>query len=157
MKKVFSELIEDLKKRDRKGRRTYGKTLRVFDNRISLQDAFEEVLDLAVYLKKELMERQIKVIAIDLDGTLSEGTSWTPEECLRAKPIKKMVELVNKLHQDHFTVIYTARRHFCYQATIRWLKRHGVKYHAVRFEKMPASLYIDDRAINPKDFRKGVI
>lgn len=148
--KVFSKLIEDLKKRDRKGRKEYGKSLKIFDNRVSLQDAYDEALDLAVYIKKELMERAIKIIAVDIDGTLAQGISWTPQECLKAKPVRKMIKKVNKLYQDHFIVIYTARRHFLYEATIKWLKKNSVKYHAVRFEKMPASIYLDDRAINSK-------
>ena len=35
------------------------------------------------------------------------------------------------------------------QATVAWLEKYGVRYDALRFRKMPADLYIDDRAFNP--------
>jgi len=53
---VFPGLIADLKARDALGRATYGKELKTFDGRDSLLDAYEEALDMAVYLKKARME-----------------------------------------------------------------------------------------------------
>lgn len=51
---------EDIEKRIQKGEKEYGERLTVFNGRIPLQDAYEEVLDLAVYLKQELIERGYK-------------------------------------------------------------------------------------------------
>lgn len=54
---VFELLHDDIDARSRVGRREYGDTLRPFDGRDSLWDAYEEALDLAVYLRKAIWER----------------------------------------------------------------------------------------------------
>lgn len=49
-------VIEDMRERDRIGRERYKTPLQPFNGRKSLRDAYEEVLDLAVYLKNALIE-----------------------------------------------------------------------------------------------------
>jgi len=56
-KSIIELLIEDIQGRDTVGRAKYGKPLLSFDGRRTLQDAYEEALDLAVYIKKEMVER----------------------------------------------------------------------------------------------------
>lgn len=55
--KVFPELIKDIEARRQLGINRYGTELKTNNGRKALQDAYEEILDLAVYLKQELMER----------------------------------------------------------------------------------------------------
>lgn len=55
---VFPALMEDIEARNEKGRLTYGRDLETFNGRDALRDAYEEALDLAVYLKQALMERE---------------------------------------------------------------------------------------------------
>jgi len=89
-------------------------------------------------------------IGVDLDNTLCEGTHWeTPEQCLKAKPIKKMIDFVNKLYKDDFIVIFTARQNFLMSATFEWLDKNGVSYHAVSNNKTPFEIVIDDTAYFP--------
>lgn len=54
---VFELVHDDLEARNRIGRREYGDTLRPFDGRDSLWDAYDEALDLAVYIRKVIWER----------------------------------------------------------------------------------------------------
>ena len=54
---IIGLLIEDIQGRDTFGRAKYGKPLLPFDGRRTLKDAYEEALDLAVYIKKEMVER----------------------------------------------------------------------------------------------------
>ena len=54
---VWDSVIEDMKKRDQFGTKKYGMPLFINDGRDTLQDAYEEALDLAVYLKKAILER----------------------------------------------------------------------------------------------------
>lgn len=54
---VTDAVIEDLRRREQKGIETYGTTLQTHNGRNALQDAYEEVLDLAQYLKQHLMEQ----------------------------------------------------------------------------------------------------
>lgn len=54
---VFPLLIADIEARNAKGWETYGQSLHTFDGRDALWDAYEEALDLAVYLRKAIAER----------------------------------------------------------------------------------------------------
>lgn len=54
---VWDQVITDMWDRDRVGRQRYGTPLQTHNGRQALSDAYEEVLDLAVYLKQELLER----------------------------------------------------------------------------------------------------
>lgn len=95
-------------------------------------------------------------IGVDLDDTLCKGQHWdTPEQVLGAKPIKEMIEAVEKLYKDNFVIIYTARQNFLISATMEWLDKHNVKYHAISNKKIPLGKLIDDLAISPQEFLKG--
>ena len=90
--------------------------------------------------------RKILTISVDLDGTLCEGEYWGAEEL---EPIRPMIDKINRLAKSHFIVIHTARRREWAENTINWLHRHGVRYHSIAFDKMPADVYIDDKCVNP--------
>jgi len=51
-------VARDLAARERKGIETYGRPLTPFNGRDALQDAYEEALDLACYLKQALLEAE---------------------------------------------------------------------------------------------------
>ena len=55
---VFPEVINDLEGRMKQGVETYGTPLETNNGRDALLDAYHEALDLAVYLKQALMERE---------------------------------------------------------------------------------------------------
>ena len=54
---VWDVVIEDMRARDAKGEFQYGSKLQTLNGRDALQDAYEEALDLAVYLKQVILER----------------------------------------------------------------------------------------------------
>ena len=54
---VWSQVIKDMEKRDQLGRSRYGVPLQPFNGRDALIDAYEEALDLVVYLKQAILER----------------------------------------------------------------------------------------------------
>jgi len=88
-----------------------------------------------------------KIIAVDIDGTLCEGGKWESEkDCLNAKPIKKMIDYVNKLYRDEYIIIYTARQNWLMSVTFEWLYQNGVHYHALSNHKIPVNVLIDDKA-----------
>lgn len=78
---VTQAVITDLQEREQVGIRRYGRTLETFNGREALLDAYEEVLDLAQYIKQVLMEddalrienRRLRRV---LDGVLTEVESW---------------------------------------------------------------------------------
>ena len=92
-----------------------------------------------------------KLIAVDIDATLTLEVCWTSEECLNATPDMEAIHYVNKLYDDHFVVIYTGRRINLAEATLKWLTKQNVRYHAIRFEKMPYSHIIDRDSLNIGD------
>lgn len=54
---VWDLVVADMQQRDQEGRRKYGTPLQPFNGRRALVDAYQEVLDLVVYLRQELYER----------------------------------------------------------------------------------------------------
>jgi len=96
-----------------------------------------------------------RVICIDCDGTLTKSVCWTPEECLEAEPNEAVVEKVNSL-KNVWIIIYTARADELIPATIKWLRKHSVKYHAISNIKIPAGMgYVDDNSITIDKFLKS--
>lgn len=63
---VTDQVSTDLRAREQKGIETYGVTLPVHSDRDHLTDAYEEALDLAQYLKAELLRRR------DLSAQIAE-------------------------------------------------------------------------------------
>lgn len=57
---VWPLVIGDMRERDRVGRARYGTPLRAFNGRDALVDAYQEALDLAVYLRQAIAERDAK-------------------------------------------------------------------------------------------------
>lgn len=84
--KVTEALIEDLRERSEIGREKYGTYLETFNGRNALVDAYQEVLDLAQYLKQLLMEQgpfKYPEIGPGEDGLLLvfvEGVGWCIDE-----------------------------------------------------------------------------
>ncbi len=79
-----------------------------------------------------------KIFLIDMDGTICENVR-NEEGILamdRARPFIESINSVNKLHNEgHFICIFTARTDEHKDVTEKWLKRYGVKYHQVLYNK----------------------
>jgi hypothetical protein len=58
VEQVIPLVIEDMLQRQEVGTATHGRPLETFNGRDGLLDAYEEALDLAMYLKQCLLERQ---------------------------------------------------------------------------------------------------
>ena len=54
---IFDLMMKDIEERKATGIKTYGEALRAHNGRDPLVDAYQEALDLAVYLRQELYER----------------------------------------------------------------------------------------------------
>lgn len=57
-KPIWEMVIADMYERDFIGRVRYGTPLQAHNGRDALQDAYEEALDLAVYLRQAIEERK---------------------------------------------------------------------------------------------------
>jgi len=60
MKPTWELVIDDFKKRDSFGRRKYGTPLTPSNGRDSLEDAYDEALDLVAYLRNLIEERRLQ-------------------------------------------------------------------------------------------------
>lgn len=57
---IWDLVIEDMRNRDKLGENRYGTRLQAFNGRDPLIDAYQEALDLVVYLKQAIVEREKK-------------------------------------------------------------------------------------------------
>lgn len=57
---IWELVIQDMKQRNELGIERYGTPLQPYNGRKSLQDAYEEVLDLAAYIKQALYEKDCR-------------------------------------------------------------------------------------------------
>jgi uncharacterized HAD superfamily protein len=92
------------------------------------------------------------IIAVDVDGTLTEDVCWTEDECRNARISAVGLEVAAKVREAYKTnwiVINTARRDHLIPVTMQWLRLHDIPFHSISNHKIPANFYIDDRAINP--------
>jgi hypothetical protein len=62
---VWALVIADMEKRNAFGVAKYGTPLQPFNGRDALQDAYEEILDLCVYLRQSIYERNAAVVPPD--------------------------------------------------------------------------------------------
>lgn len=54
---IHEQVIEDMKRRAESGKASYGTYLQVNNGRDPLLDAYEEAMDMALYLKQAILER----------------------------------------------------------------------------------------------------
>jgi hypothetical protein len=54
---IWDLVIEDMKERDQKGKEIYNTNLQPFNGRDALVDCYQEALDLVVYLRQAIYER----------------------------------------------------------------------------------------------------
>lgn len=98
----------------------------------------------------------------DLDGTLCSDSMGNYR---LAQPFIERINYVNRLYDEgHVIILHTARgmgrtQNNIEEATLRWKKftenqvsDWGLKYHQIFFGKPSGDLYIDDKAINEKEF-----
>ena len=58
---IWDMVIEDMRERNRIGTKKYGTPLQAHNGRDALVDAYQEALDLAVYLRQAIEERRTEV------------------------------------------------------------------------------------------------
>lgn len=60
-KAIWDLVLADIKERDKNGKEKYGVRLQAFNGRNSVVDAYQEVLDLTVYFRQLIEERDVLV------------------------------------------------------------------------------------------------
>jgi len=104
------------------------------------------------------MSKNKLILIYDLDETLC--TKKKPDETyLDVQPIQPMIDQLNKFYDEGHEIIISTARNMVTQKgdvgkilanvgpdTFEWLKKHGVKYHAIYFQKPYGDIYIDDKS-----------
>lgn len=98
----------------------------------------------------------------DIDGTIC---SPCPGKYSEAKPYEDRIKKINSLfNQGHHITFFTSRGmtgadgniSLCYERYFELTKKQlndwGVKYHQLILGKPPAEFYVDDHALNDKNF-----
>lgn len=108
------------------------------------------------------MEKKYKVFMIDVDGTLCDNIKNEEgiEAMRNAKPYQQSIDSVNRLYDEgHYICIFTSRTDEHKQVTEEWMKKHGVKYHQIMFNK-PRKVgkyteyhWIDDAPVRATTYR----
>lgn len=94
---AIDRIIQVAKERDEFGFKKYGTRLRPFNGRDPLKDAFQEGLDLLVYIEQELFERSYKQAVLDAaldivnNGTLDKKFNERFE--VMCKAVRKLKEI----------------------------------------------------------------
>jgi hypothetical protein len=123
---VIKEVIKDLKAREEVGIKKYGEPLQTYNGRVALVDAYQEVLDLANYIKQELMERE--------DQSLQEYKKDTSDSSLEyiAKCVITECEYVNK--------------HYAYTLSCGHSLLHWIYIIQLILDKAKTKLYLEGSA-----------
>lgn len=111
LRPVWELVVEDMKARDDIGRERYGTPLQAFNGRDPLVDAYQEALDLVVYLRQAIYER---ISAVDLKPT--------PHREAMAAEIRRLQAREQELLESNARLI-DARRDVDRQAMVRQFMR----------------------------------
>jgi hypothetical protein len=98
------------------------------------------------------MQATNKIIAVDIDLTIFDYFDLVTKES--SKLNLEIVHAINKLYENNFIIIYSARLEEDRPDTVRDLKKAGIKYHVLVLEKLKADCYIDDKALNIRDIQQ---
>ena len=102
------------------------------------------------------MIKDHKIYCFDIDGTICTNTNGSYE---KSEPFLDRIKKVNSLFDSgHKIILFTARGSTTgidwRDLTTQQMKDWGVRYHELRLGKPEADYFIDDRAINDKDWFK---
>jgi len=107
---------------------------------------------------KAIEAKRSKVVAVDLDGTLTEGayidnfwditTLELGKHYLNAKPKIKIIKAVNSLYDKGYIIcLFTSRWDLYKPQTKEWLQKNGVKYHELWMNKPFYDFILDDKSV----------
>jgi len=108
-----------------------------------------------------MKEEEQKVIFIDIDETICSHPNTNPNQpraYSQAIPDENNIQKANQLYEEGHRIVYwTARGSLTGQdwteVTRDQLSKWGVKYHELRLGKPHYDLFIDDKALNTRDWK----
>lgn len=96
-------------------------------------------------------------LVFDIDGIICKDGATA--DYSKAEPYLEGIVQINKAYDDGFFIILSTARgmkkgkgnvlaahYYAYSDTVRWLEKHGVKYHLLQLGKPSGDLYVDNNA-----------
>lgn len=116
-------------------------------------------------LTDKIEKERKKVVAVDLDGTLTNvryiDDFWElsmnnlGEYYEELSPNKEIIDEVNRLYKEGFIInIFTSRWDLYKNQTIRWLIKNNISYHELHMNKPFYDFIIDDKALRPDETKQ---
>lgn len=90
-----------------------------------------------------------KSIVFDFDGVIHKYSRGWQDGSIYDEPVPGIKEVINELHRDYDIYIVTTRaRELSGEYAVKdYLDKHGIEYDMVTSVKVPAIVYVDDRAL----------
>lgn len=91
-----------------------------------------------------------KTIVFDFDGVIHRYSKGWQDGSIYDIPVEGIKETIEELMKDYEVVVVSTRcaEEDGVKAVREWLQKHNIKVTAIKKEKPPAVMYVDDRAIN---------
>jgi len=117
-------------------------------------------------LTDKIEKERKKIVAVDLDGTLTNenyingfwslGINELAEFYkTKATPNKKIINKLNELYDKGFIInIFTSRWDLFKEQTTTWLENNGIKYNELHMNKPFYDFILDDKALRPNEIIK---
>ena len=93
---------------------------------------------------KMLQHRHYSLFEVDIDGVLTK--EFVGHDYANRTPNRIPIICNNKTAVGSFVILHTSRPECERAVTEAWLEQHGVEYHALLMDKLPANRRIDDIA-----------
>lgn len=102
---IWDLVVDDMRDRDNLGRQRYNTPLKSWNGRDALVDAYQEVLDLAVYMRQEIEERK-SIQQICEHIALIPGS----EDCTTQNVLETIAEIEERFHTlEHANAVLRRR------------------------------------------------
>lgn len=89
-------------------------------------------------------------VVFDFDGVIHCYTSgWQGIDIISDPPVEGIREVITKLRKRYRLIVVSSRcrERKGMQAIQKWLREHHIEVDGVTYEKEPAIVYVDDRAL----------
>ncbi|MBU1082604.1 MAG: hypothetical protein KKB59_19110 [Spirochaetes bacterium] len=92
------------------------------------------------------MDKKMKVIYVDIDGTIAKYKGYILGRI--GPPIPDRIELLRKLKKEGYTIVIWSHRHEWESRP--WLKKHDVPYDRIQLGKPVFTVLWEDKSVNEK-------
>jgi hypothetical protein len=122
-----------------------------------IKDAETLIAPYAAYAVHSMEAEHPRTIAIDFDGVLAQATEF--DENTAGEPIEGAIDALHMLVDRGYDVVILSSRASTPQGKnliMDWLDRYGAPSVRVTAVKVPAELYLDDRAVQFTNWTEGI-